>query len=77
MDTRRLLSQLATDAWHAPLYHLRNDAVASLMLQTGLRTIEVSRARIEHLQEHVLSEKWKLWVHGKRRGSADESVQVL
>ena len=47
------------------------------MLKTGLRTIEVSRARIEHLQEHVPGEKWKLWVHGKGRGSADESVQVL
>ena len=51
--------------------------MAYLMLKTGLRIIEVSRARIEHLQEHVPGEKWKLWVHGKGRASADESVQVL
>jgi integrase len=51
--------------------------MAYLMLKTGLRTIEVSRARIEHVQELVPGEKWRLWVHGKGRGSADESVQVL
>ncbi len=35
------------------------------------------RACIEHLQELVPGEKWRLWVHGKGRESADESVQVL
>lgn len=59
------------------IHGLRNDTMAYLILTTELRTIEVSRARIEHLQKHVLSEKRKLWVHGKRRGSADKSVQVL
>jgi hypothetical protein len=48
--------------------------MAYLMLKTGLRTIEVSRARIEHLQEQGAGEKWKLWAHGKGRESADESV---
>lgn len=47
------------------------------MLKTGLRAVEVSRAKIEHLQELVPGDKWRLWVHGKGRGSADESVQVL
>jgi site-specific recombinase XerC len=65
---------IATDA---PLQRLWNVAMAYLMLKTGLRTIEVSRARVEHLQELVPGEKWKLWVHGKGRGAADESVQVL
>ena len=52
------------------------NVMAYLMLKTGLRTSEVSRARIEHLQEHVPGDKWKLWVHGKGRSAADESVQV-
>ncbi len=75
-DARKLLSQLATDARHAPLQRLRNDAMAYLMLKTGLRTVEVSRARIEHLQDLVPGARWKLWVHGKVRESAGDSVQV-
>lgn len=47
------------------------------MLKTGLRTIEVRRARLEHLQEQVPEKRWRLWVHGKGRGSADEYVQVM
>ncbi len=47
------------------------------MLKAGLHTIEVSRAKIEPLQEHVPGEKWKLWVHRKWRTAANESVQVL
>lgn len=59
-DTRKLLSQLATDAWHTPLQRLRKDSMAYPMLKTGLRTIEVSLARIKHLQEHVPDKKWRL-----------------
>jgi len=70
-------SQLATDARHTPLQRLRNDPMAYLVLKTGLRTIEVSRARIEHLQEQVPGQTSRLWVHGKGRGSADEYVQVV
>lgn len=62
---RKLLSQLATGARHRPLQRLRNDAMASLMLKTELRTIEVSRARREHLQEQAPGEKWRLWEHEK------------
>lgn len=76
-DAKALLAALETDPRKSDLQRARNVAMAYLMLKTGLRTIEVSRARIEHLQEHVPGEKWKLWVHGKGRGSADESVQVL
>lgn len=39
--------------------------------QPGLK----SHAEIFDRAERV--EKWRLWVHGKGRGSADESVQVL
>ena len=76
-DAKRLLAELGSDPRKSELQRARNVAMAYLMLKTGLRTIEVSRARIEHLQEHVPGDKWKLWVHGKGRGSADESVQVL
>lgn len=35
-DARKLHSKLATDARQTPLQHLRNDAMAYLMLKTGL-----------------------------------------
>ncbi|MGQ0555583.1 MAG: tyrosine-type recombinase/integrase [Nitrospiraceae bacterium] len=76
-DAKALLVALETDPRKTVEQQARNVAMAYLMLKTGLRTIEVSRARIEHLQEHVPGEKWRLWVHGKGRASADESVQVL
>lgn len=76
-DAKALLAILESDPRKSEVQCARNVAMAYLMLKTGLRTIEVSRARIEHLQELVPGEKWRLWVHGKGRGSADESVQVL
>ena len=76
-DAKRLLATLETDPRKTDLQRARDGAMAYLMLKTGLRTIEVSRARIEHLQELLPGEKWRLWVHGKGRDSADESVQVL
>ncbi len=76
-DAKVLLEVLEIDPRKTALQRARNVAMAYLMLKTGLRTIEVSRARIEHLQELVPGEKWRLWVHGKGRASADESVQVL
>ena len=76
-DAKALLAVLASDPRKTDEQRARNVAMAYLMLKTGLRTIEVSRGRIEHLQELVPGEKWRLWVHGKGRGSADESVQVL
>lgn len=76
-DAKRLLLALETDPRKSELQRRRNVAMAYLMLKTGLRTIEVSRARVEHMQEHVPGEKWRLRVHGKGRTAADESVQVL
>ncbi|NGZ07867.1 MAG: hypothetical protein CV088_00545 [Nitrospira sp. LK70] len=76
-DAKALLATLESDPRKTDVQRARNVAMAYLMLKTGLRTIEVSRARIEHLQELVPGEKWRLWVHGKGRASADESVQVL
>ena len=76
-DAKALLAVLESDPRKSEVQRARNVAMAYLMLKTGLRTVEVSRAKIEHLQELVPGEKWRLWVHGKGRGSADESVQVL
>ena len=76
-DAKALLTALERDPRKSALQRARNVAMAYLMLKTGLRTIEVSRARIEHLQEQVPGQTWRLWVHGKGRGSADEYVQVL
>jgi integrase/recombinase XerC/integrase/recombinase XerD len=76
-DAKALLAALETDPRKTDEQRTRNVAMAYLMLKTGLRTIEVSRARIEHLEELAPGEKWRLWVHGKGRESADESVQVL
>lgn len=76
-DAKALLATLESDPRKSELQRARNVAMAYLMLKTGLRTIEVSRARIEHLQEQVPGQTWRLWVHGKGRGSADEYVQLL
>jgi site-specific recombinase XerC len=76
-DAKRLLAALETDPRKTEEQRARNVAMAYLMLKTGLRTIEVRRAKLEHLQDLVPGEKWRLWVHGKGRASADESVQVL
>ncbi|MFO0699963.1 MAG: tyrosine-type recombinase/integrase [Nitrospira sp.] len=76
-EAKALLAALETDPRKSELQRARNVAMAYLMLKTGLRTIEVSRARLVHLQEQVPGQTWRLWVHGKGRGSADEYVQVL
>jgi len=56
------------------IWHYRDYAVFYLMLTTGLRSIEVRRAKrkdLKHLnQEHIL------YVHGKGRSSADELVKI-
>ena len=45
-------------------------------VQTGLRTVEVSRALLQHLHGQVPRQTRRLWVHGKG-GAADKYVQVL
>ncbi len=76
-DAKKLLEQLATDARHTPLQRLRNEALAYLMLKTGLREIEVSRATIGDLQPGEPGKYWRLYVHGKGHLMADEWVKVL
>lgn len=76
-DAKRLLQQLATDSRHSPLQRLRNEALAYLMLKTGLREIEVSRATVGDLQPGEPGQYWRLYVHGKGHLMADEWVKVL
>lgn len=51
---------------------LRDFAIFNLLARTGLRTIEISRARIEHLRQE--SGEAVLWIQGKGRAEADEFV---
>ena len=76
-DAKKLLAQLATDARHTVLQRLRNEALAYLMLKTGLREIEVSRATTGDLQPGEPGQYWRLYVHGKGHLMADEWVKVL
>ncbi len=76
-DAKRLLSQLASDPRHTTFQRLRNEALAYLMLKTGLREIEVSRATIGDLQPGEPGQYWRLYVHGKGHLMADEWVKVL
>lgn len=76
-DAKKLLVQLATDPRHTSLQRLRNEALAYLMLKTGLREIEISRATVEDLQPGEPGQYWRLYVHGKGRLMADEWVKVL
>lgn len=65
------------DVRHTPVQRLRNEAVAYLMLKTGLREIEVSRATVGDLQPGEPGQYWRLYVHGKGHLMADEWVKVL
>ena len=76
-DAQKLLAQLATDSRHNPLQRLRNEAMAYLMLKTGLREIEISRATLGDLQPGEPGHYWRLYVHGKGHLMADEWVKVL
>lgn len=50
----------------------RDYAILNLMIRTGLRTIEITRANKEDITSQ--SGSWVLWIHGKGRDSKDEIV---
>lgn len=76
-DAKRFLTQLATDPRHTRLQQRRNEALGYLMLKTGLREIEISRATIQDLQPGEPGKYWRLYVQGKGRVMADTWVKVL
>lgn len=53
---------------------LRNFAIVSLMLRTGIRTIEVCRIRIKDLE--FFKERWRIMIHGKGRIGRSEFVML-
>lgn len=56
------------------IWHYRDYALIYLMITTGLRSIEVRRARIKDLK--MMNGTQILYVHGKGRSSADEYVKI-
>jgi integrase/recombinase XerD len=58
-----------------PLEGLRNHALFNLLCRTGLRTIEVSRAKIGDLRQE--SGEAVLWVQGKGRHTKDDFVILV
>ncbi|MDY0138551.1 MAG: tyrosine-type recombinase/integrase [Candidatus Izemoplasmatales bacterium] len=55
-------------------WHYRDYALVFLMITTGLRSIEVRRAKIKDLD--VIHGKHILYIQGKGRDSADEFVKI-
>jgi integrase/recombinase XerC/integrase/recombinase XerD len=53
----------------------RNYAIVNLMARTGLRVIEVSRARMNDIRQE--SGERVLWVHGKGRTEKDDFVVLV
>jgi site-specific recombinase XerD len=56
------------------IWHFRDFAIIYLMITTGLRSIEIRRARIKDLK--VVSNQLVLYVQGKGRTSKDEFVKI-
>lgn len=56
------------------IWHYRDYAIIYLMLTTGLRSIEIRRAKIKDLQ--YINNKLVLYIQGKGRTSTDEFVKI-
>lgn len=54
---------------------LRDYALINLLVRTGLRVTEISRAHLEDL--HILAGEAVLWVQGKKRDVKDEFVLLV
>lgn len=69
---RAILSRLQQAPGLSELDAMRNYAIFNLMARTGLRDIEVSRARVGDIRR--IDGQPVLYVHGKGRDEADEFV---
>jgi len=56
------------------IWHYRDHAMVYLMITTGLRSIEIRRARKKDLR--IVNDQLLLYVQGKGRSSADEYVKI-
>lgn len=67
---KRILGEMETESAQGK----RNNAIISLMLTTGLRTIEITRANIEDLR--TLGDDTVLYIQGKGRDDKTEYIKV-
>ena len=56
------------------IWHYRDHAIVYLMLTTGMRSVEVRRARKKDLR--TVNHQRILYIHGKGRHSADDFVKI-
>jgi len=65
---------LTTKSMRKYIWHYRDHAMIYLMITTGLRSVEVRRARIKDLKS--VNDQLILYVQGKGRDSRDEYVKI-
>ena len=71
---KQVLSQEQARMIYSQLTDTRERCLFSLLISTGLRGIEVSRAKIEDIQEH--NGEIVLWVQCKKHDEKDEYVKL-
>ena len=71
---KQVLTQKQAKEIYSNLTDLRDKCLFSLLITTGLRGIEVARARIEDIQEY--NGEVVLWVQCKKHDSKDEYVKL-
>lgn len=69
-EANRLLASIN----RATNYGLRDHAIINLMLRTGMRCVEVSRANVRDLR--IEDEHWVLYIQGKGRWAKDRALGV-
>lgn len=65
---------LSTKNTRTYIWHYRDHAIIYLMLTTGMRSIEVRRAKKKDLR--IVNHQRILYIHGKGRHSADDFVKI-
>ena len=73
-DEAHRLLVYASEESNKGIMELRNYVMISLMITTGLRTIEVSRA--DHMDIHYVEDAYALFVKGKGRDEKDAYVKL-
>lgn len=71
---KQVLSQEQARLIYSSLIDLREKCLFSLLISTGLRGIEVSKAKLEDIQEY--NNEIVLWVQCKKHDSKDEYVKL-
>jgi site-specific recombinase XerD len=74
-DAKRFLEALENDRTKTPEQRMRDTTIGYLMIKTGLREIEVSRARLRGLS--LVEGGWRLYVQGKGHSEEDEYVRLM